>query len=94
MKSIFFKFALPVFALIIAITTSLAFAPNVSEEAPIDVYYKDKDTDECICVTIDDSFIPNCNVINTGPVCTIFVFGQGAAFLFADANCTLHLRKP
>ncbi len=72
MKSNFFKIVLPAFALMIAITASLAFTSN-SSDADVIVYIEPG----CQKVFIDESQVPStCETINTGAPCTIIFLGQ------------------
>ncbi|MDO5970393.1 DUF6520 family protein [Flavivirga aquimarina] len=75
MKTKFFKLVLPVMALIMAITASLAFTPvdknNSMEEDVFAVYWIQRPNQfNCMPVT------QNCTRINTGVLCTVFLGGQ------------------
>ncbi|AUP78714.1 DUF6520 family protein [Flavivirga eckloniae] len=88
MKNLF-KIALPALALMLAITASLAFTTNASDEAPQDAYYIDTTNNNlCTLITLDDiTEIPDCKTINDGEICTTFVFGLGTVSLYDTDDC-------
>ncbi|TGV02179.1 DUF6520 family protein [Flavivirga rizhaonensis] len=70
MKTFFFKIVFPAFALILAITASLAFKSNTLF-SPI-AYYNDDNSQKCEAITPP----VDCDTPITGILCSVNIFGQ------------------
>ncbi len=80
MKSIFYKIALPVFALILAITASIAFTPVSNDVTKVPGYKQilDANDEKTRC-----DYKKDCQLENSGVICT---FGIGQNQLFGQTD--------
>ncbi|MDO5978209.1 DUF6520 family protein [Flavivirga spongiicola] len=91
MKSKIFKIVLPAFALMLAITASLAFTSvenDAAEQTPLEGWYLNNDTPP-VCtkvITTPPGSDVNCQT-SGADVCTLFIPGQGLKTIYADNQC-------
>ncbi|WP_162880174.1 DUF6520 family protein [Mariniflexile rhizosphaerae] len=93
MKSKIFKIVLPAFALLFAISVSLAFTPagnSMVEETPVTAaFYQNPDENNCTQVVVD------CDTCGC-EICTAVIFGIERQLFLKNAGgkCNILLYKP